>query len=220
MRRYLTESLGSFFLVLTYGLAYGAMTPLAPLVTGAMLMGLIYMAAPLSGGHFNPAVTLAARIRGWVSWREAGWYLLAQLGGALAGAALVPVLVLDDAYIFRLTPDPIIPVLQALLMEVLFTFVLVLVMLTLSGGPGLRGHAALGLSTGLLYMAALLVGKAVSGGAFNPLLGLAPNLLSQTFMPMWLYVAGPLLGGALAGFTAHYLLQSGPRSAPTTPDPS
>lgn len=219
MRRYVIEGIGACFLVLTYGMAYGAMTPLAPVGVGLMAMALIYLAAPLSGGHFNPAVTLAARIRGWVSWAEAGWYLLAQVIGALVGAALIPLLVLDEAFVFALKPDPVIPLLQALLAEVIFSYILVLAMLLLSGGPGLRGHASLGLAVGMLYTTALLVAKGVSGGAFNPLLGLAPNLFSQHFAPMWLYVTGPLLGGALAGFTALYL-RPVPPPPPSLSDPS
>jgi len=205
MRAYVIEGIGAFFLVLVYGMAYAALAPLAALAIGASLMALVYVAAPLSGGHFNPAITLAARIRGWVSWRQVGGYLLAQLLGSLAAAALVPLLVLDAAFVYVVTPDAVVPMLQALLVELLFSYFLALVMLLLSGGPGLRGHAALGLAVGLVYMTALLVGKNVSGGAFNPLVGLSPNLLEQVFAPMWVYAAGPLLGGALAGFTVNYL---------------
>ena len=67
MRNYLTEFIGTFFLVLTIGLTVLGGTPLAPLAIGASLMVMVYMGGHVSGGHYNPAVSLAVLLRGKMS---------------------------------------------------------------------------------------------------------------------------------------------------------
>lgn len=64
MNKYLTEFIGTFFLVFTIGLAVLSETPMAPLAIGASLMVMVYMGGHVSGGHYNPAVSLAVLLRG------------------------------------------------------------------------------------------------------------------------------------------------------------
>jgi len=87
--KYVVEAIGTFFLVFTIGAAVGSHSPLAPLAIGAALMVMIYAGGHLSGGHYNPAVTLAALIRHRIGLRDALAYWLSQIGAGLIAAVLV-----------------------------------------------------------------------------------------------------------------------------------
>src|SRR5687768_18306979 len=102
MRRYLTEFIGTFFLVLTIGLAVLGGTPLAPLAIGAVLTAMVYMGGHVSGAHYNPAVSLAQALAGKLEPRQLLPYWAAQLAGALAGAFAVRVILNQDRKSTRL----------------------------------------------------------------------------------------------------------------------
>src|ERR1700749_4620775 len=87
--KYTVEAIGTFFLVFTIGAAVGAHSALAPLAIGAALMEMVYAGGHLSGGHYNPAVTLAALIRHRIGLRDALAYWLSQIGAGLIAALLV-----------------------------------------------------------------------------------------------------------------------------------
>src|SRR3990170_2950545 len=89
MNKYLTECIGTFFLVLTIGLSVLGGTPMAPLAIGASLMVMVYMGGHVSGGHYNPAVSLAVLLRGKLQRREVAPYMGMQVAGAVAAAAVV-----------------------------------------------------------------------------------------------------------------------------------
>src|SRR3984957_15597957 len=89
MRAYVTEFIGTFFLVLTVGLSVSNGTPLAPLAIGASLMIMVYMGGHISGGHYNPAVSLAVFLRGKLQGRDLLWYWVSQFIGAILAAAVV-----------------------------------------------------------------------------------------------------------------------------------
>ena len=93
MRKYIVEFIGTFFLVLTIGQTVigvtGPAAALAPLAIGSALMVMIFAGGHISGGHFNPAVTLAVTLRGKCSWVDAPVYMIAQVLGALGAGAVV-----------------------------------------------------------------------------------------------------------------------------------
>src|SRR4051812_37797138 len=89
MNKYLTELVGTFFLVLTIGLSVLGGTPMAPVAIGASLMVMVYMGGHVSGGHYNPAVTLAVLLRGKLQRGDVVPYMVAQVIGALAAAVVV-----------------------------------------------------------------------------------------------------------------------------------
>src|SRR5687767_3133549 len=89
MNKYITEFIGTFFLVLTIGLSVLGGTPMAPLAIGASLMVMVYMGGHVSGGHYNPAVSLAVLLRGKLQRRDVVPYMVMQVVGALAAAAIV-----------------------------------------------------------------------------------------------------------------------------------
>src|SRR5437660_12048128 len=95
LRKYVVEFIGAFFLVFTIGMVAFAPKPapdgFAPLAIGAALMVMIYAGGHISGGHYNPAVTLAVAIRGRCPWRDVPFYMGAQILAALAAVFIVPI---------------------------------------------------------------------------------------------------------------------------------
>ena len=200
MNKYVTEFIGTFFLVLTVGFAVLAGTPMAPLAIGATLMVMVYMGGHVSGAHYNPAVSLAVLLRGKLQARDAVAYMAMQVLGAFAAAAVV-YLVLGRT--FAPAPGADVSPMAALLVEVLYTTALCLVVLHSATAPQTTGNSFYGLAIGFTVVAAAFAGGHISGGAFNPAVGIGPILMSAlvgggSAGNLWLYLAGPFIGGALA----------------------
>src|SRR5437867_1551929 len=126
MAKYLTEFIGTFFLVLTIGLVVKAEKPISPveaLPIGAVLMVMVYMGGHVSGAHYNPAVSLAVYVRGKLSAAGLLRYIVVQLLGAVA-AGYVVFIILGKT--FAPAPGPGVSAPTALLVEVLYTFALAL----------------------------------------------------------------------------------------------
>jgi aquaporin Z len=200
MKLYLTEFIGTFFLVLTVCLTAPTGNPFAPLAIGASLMIMVYMGGHISGGHYNPAVSLAAAIRGALPMGRLAPYWLAQVLGAMA-AALAAQYALGRA--FACAPAEGVGAGQALLIEFLFTFALCLVVLNVATSRKTEGNSYYGLAIGFTIVVAAFAGGGISGGAFNPAVGTGPIVMNAIhagggFGNLWLYIVGPMLGGAAA----------------------
>jgi aquaporin Z len=200
MREYLTETIGTFFLVLTVCLTVLGETPFAPLAIGASLMIMVYMGGHISGGHYNPAVTLAVAMRGKLPNARILPYWVAQLVGAVL-AALVARGVMGRT--FAPAPAVTASTVGAVLIELLFTFALCIVVLQTATSAKTQGNSYYGLAIGFTIVVAAFAGGPISGGAFNPAVGFGPVLIDGlmgggSFQHLWLYIVGPLLGGALA----------------------
>ena len=201
MRSYLTEFIGTFFLVLTVCLTSIAAVPMAPLAIGASLMVMVYMGGHVSGGHYNPAVSLAVLLRGKMkSGGEFVAYLVSQLAGAIA-AALVAYVITGKT--IALAPGDSVSGTAALLVEILFTFALALVVLNSAVSAKTQGNSFYGLAIGFTIVVAAFAGGSISGGAFNPAVGSGPTLVHAfieggSLSNLWLYLVGPFAGGALA----------------------
>jgi aquaporin Z len=201
MRNYLTEFIGTFFLVLTVGLTVLSGTQLAPLAIGCSLMVMVYMGGHVSGGHYNPAVSLSVLLCGkMTSVGEFVRYVGSQLAGAIV-AALVVYGVVGRS--FAPAPAPDASLMAALLIEVLYTFALALVVLNSAASAKTHGNSFYGLAIGFTIVVAAAAGGPISGGAFNPAVGVGAILVNAgvsdgSLADMWLYIVGPLAGGALA----------------------
>jgi len=201
MRKYITEFIGTFFLVLTVGLTVLGESPLAPLAIGSSLMVMVYMGGHVSGGHYNPAVSLAVLLRGkMTSAGEFAMYVISQCVGAVA-AALVVYAILGRT--FAPAPAATATVTGALMVEVLYTFALALVVLNSAVAVKTLGNSFYGLAIGFTIVVAAFAGGPISGGAFNPAVGLGPIIVDAllgggTVANLWIYLVGPLVGGALA----------------------
>src|SRR5215213_3391873 len=199
MQNYLTEFLGTFFLVLTIGLTVLDGTPLAPLAIGSSLMVMVYMGGHVSGAHYNPAVSLAVFLRGkMASTGELVGYWISQVLGAIA-AGLVVYAITGKTF----APAPTASAAAALLVELLYTFALALVVLNSAASAKTHGNSFYGLAIGFTIVVAAFAGGPISGGAFNPAVGLGPTIVHATlgdgnWAALWLYLVGPLLGAAAA----------------------
>jgi aquaporin Z len=163
-------------------------------------MIMVYMGGHISGGHYNPAVSLAAAIRGALPMGKLVPYWLVQLLGAMV-AALAARYALGKP--FACAPGEAVGAGQALLIEFLFTFALCLVVLNVATAKKTEGNSYYGLAIGFTIVVAAFAGGGISGGAFNPAVGLGPIVVNAltaggSFGNAWLYVVGPLLGGVVA----------------------
>ena len=200
MRKYLTEFLGTMFFVLIISLVVTTATPMAPLVIGIALMAVVYMGGHVSGGHYNPAVTLAVFLRGKLPAGEVVPYLVAQIAGSTLGAYL-SYMFLDRT--FAPAPAATSTTMTTLLVEGLFTFLLALTVLNVATSKSTEGNSFYGLAIGSVIIAAGFAGGPISGGAFNPAVATGPTIVHAlmgdgSFGQLWLYFVGPLAGGALA----------------------
>jgi aquaporin Z len=204
MAKYVVEFIGTFFLVLTVGstvIEPGAGN-LAPLAIGSALMVMIFAGGHISGGHYNPAVTLGVTIRGRCSVKDASIYMIAQVLGAVAAWLIV-------TGVFKEHPpsDPkAIPVVASLVAEFLFTFALVYVMVNVATAKGTAGNSFYGLAIGFtVVVGAFAVGN-ISGGAFNPAVAVGITLMKLIRVSdVWIHLVADFLGGAVAGLTFRFL---------------
>ena len=202
MKNYITEFIGTFFLVLTIGLTGN------PIAIGVMLMVMVYMGGHISGAHYNPAVSIAMIIRGLLSVTEAIKYILSQIVGAISAAACVYWLStnLEELSPMELNPDLLASNLQILTVEAIFTFALVLVILNVATNPKTEGNSYYGLAIGFTIMAAAFAGGDISGGVYNPAVGTGPILIDSfmgdgsTIPNLWYYILGPISGSVLATY--------------------
>lgn len=204
MKNYITEFVGTFLFVFSIALAVAHAGALAPLAIGAALMCMVYMGGHISGGHYNPAVTLAIFLRGKLGIKEALGYAGSQLTGATLAAALAPV----ATHQTLLVAPGSVGHTPALLVEAIFTFALVLVVLNVATDEAVAKNSFYGLAIGFTIVVAAFAGGPVSGGAFNPAVGLGAAFAAIGSAPIdhaWLYLVGPVCGALIA--TAVYHLQ-------------
>ena len=197
MRKYLAEFIGTFFLVLTVGITVTKTNALAPFAIGGVLMVMVYAGGHISGAHFNPAVTLAALVRGAISGMDAAAYVAAQvLGGLLAAVAA------------RLVARPTTPALSlsgralavAMLVEALFTFALAYVVLNVATSKDNADNSFYGLAIGGTVMVGAITVGGISGGAFNPAVAIGGAVVGLfAWSTIWVYLLATAVGGAAAG---------------------
>ena len=202
MRNYLMEFIGTMFLVLTIGLAGD------PIAIGVVLMVMVYMGGHISGGHYNPAVTLAVWMRGKLNASQVPGYMAAQILGALV-AALIYYLI-NNTTMNPPAPGAGVADWKAILLELLFTFALCSVVLTVATTKKLEGNYIYGLAIGFTVLTSAMSIGSISGGALNPAVAIGPMIVDaliggNAFGPILIYLIGPLAGGVLAAKIYLYL---------------
>jgi len=196
MKKYLMEFIGAFFLVLTVGLCViepgaGAMAPLA---IGAVLMVMVYAGGHISGAHYNPAVTLAVWLRGKCDAKDVAPYMVAQVLAAVLAATLVKTFK-GGSMIVAMEPN----VTLALVAEMIFTFALAFVVLSVATNPKTDGNSYFGLAIGFTLAVGIYAAGGVSGGAFNPAVAIGITLMGLSKVSsLWIFLAANFAGGALA----------------------
>ncbi|HEY2124077.1 MAG TPA: aquaporin [Chthoniobacterales bacterium] len=203
MKKYIAEFVGTFFLVLTVGCTVipGAPGVIAPLAIGGALMVMVYAGGHISGGHFNPAVTLAVFIRGRCEAKDVVPYWIAQLAAAAAAACVAVFLVGKSGTPMELKNIPV-----AFAAEFLFTFALAYVVLNSATSKDTANNSFYGLAIGMTVMVGAFSVGSLSGGAFNPAVALGAGMMKLVNLPdIWIHVVADLAGGLLAGLTFKFL---------------
>jgi aquaporin Z len=202
MKKYATEFIGTFFLMLTIGCTGMAAGPgvIPPLAIGSVLMVMIYAGGHVSGAHYNPAVTTAVFLRGRCAGADVLPYCIAQL----AGAALAAVPVLSFKRSDAVTLDPNVP--AALAAEFLFTFALAYVVLNTATSKATSGNSYFGLAIGFTVMSAGFAVGHVSGGALNPAVAVGAMIMGMLpWGKLWLYLVAQVIAGAAAAFVFRWI---------------
>jgi aquaporin Z len=215
-RRLFSEMLGTFFLVLVaagggmMGQAFPNTISRAAAVAapGMMVMAIILFMGKVSGAHLNPAVSIAFSLRGDFPWRRVPGYIVAQLIGATLAALFLHAVINVSASYGSNYPASGYSASDAFLMEAVLTLGLVSVILgTASGAQNIGILGAIGV--GAYIALAGLWGSPISGASMNPARTFGPNLVATDFTSYWVYVAGPLVGAALAVGAAWVLRGAG-----------
>lgn len=201
--KYAVEGIGTFFLVFTLGAAVGSGSPLAPLAVGAVLMVMVYAGGHLSGGHYNPAVTLAVLVRHRIALPDAIAYWFVQGVSGLLAAVLIRVVV-DPVRLANTTPAPTAlsgrDMIAVFVLEFLFTFALCYVVLNVATSKSRPGNSYYGLAIGFTVVAGAFAAGAISGGAFNPAVSLGAAAMGMFAWPtLWVYLLAQTLAGLAAG---------------------
>lgn len=197
MRKYLTEFVGTFFLVTTIGstvLSPNDAGAMAPLAIGAVLMVMVFFGGHISGAHYNPAVTVAVFLRGKCPGSDVAGYLVAQCAAAAAAAAVVAFLK------GGLPAAPMeIDTMRSLVAEFLYTFALCTVVLNVATSKGTSGNSFYGLAIGFTVLAGAYSVGAVSGGAFNPAVAIGATLMGLFDVAnIWVYLVAHVTAAAAA----------------------
>lgn len=198
MPKYIMEFIGTFFLVFTVAAAaIGGWAPLgfAPLAIGSVLMVMIYAGGHISGGHYNPAVSLAVFVRGKLPVNDLIIYWVVQIVAGVA-AALLATSVLGISASAPLAID----MTKVVTAEFLFTFALTFVVVNVATAKGTDGNSFYGLAIGFTVLAGAYAVGSISGGVFNPAVGTGITLLGVLdWGTLGLYAVTQLVAGAVAG---------------------
>jgi MIP family channel proteins len=193
-------------------------------VQGLALFALVVMFGVVSGGHFNPAVTLAAAAIRRIGPLDAVIYMLAQLSGGVLGALLCKALLLDEGRATHYGAAEVSALLgnkfQGSIIEAIGTFCLVLVILAaVFSRKSFKELAPLAIGTTLAFI--VMVGGPLTGGSFNPARWFGPALVGNSWGGVWPYLVGPAVGSLLAAAVFRFVLEPGglPPTEPAKPMP-
>ena len=231
---YLAELIGTFLLVFFITSVvvlyvatgdqaqFGSDFAVVGLVHAFLLFGLIVMFGVVSGGHFNPAVTLAAAVLKRISAADAAIYMLAQLSGGVLGALLTKGLLLDEG---RASHYGAVSVSSHLsgnfagaIIEAVGVFCLVLVILAaVYSKKSFKEWAPLAIGTTLGFI--VMVGGPLDGGSFNPARWFGPALVGNEWGGVWPYLVGPIVGSLLAAAVFRFVLEPGGLPPTEPPEP-
>jgi aquaporin Z len=194
MAKYVVELIGTFFLVFTIGCTVLLDEKMAPLAIGSALMVMVYAGGHISGGHYNPAVSIAVWIRGKCPTADVAPYILAQVIGAVAAAFAAEFITGKSGT--PATHD----IAKALLAEFLFTFALCYVVLNVATAKGTAGNSNYGLAIGFTVMTGAFAVGSISGGAFNPAVAVGITMMKLTAAAqIWVYLAAEFAAAIVAG---------------------
>ena len=207
------EFIGTFFLVLAGTGAIvvneyskGAITHAGIAITfGLVVMALIYALGDVSGAHFNPAVTIAFTVAGKFPLAQVLPYIVSQVIGALAASYLLLYLFPNNSVHLGATlPAAGISAVQAFIMELLLTFLLMFVIMKVAHGSKEVGMFA-GIAIGSVVLLEAMFAGPICGASMNPARSLAPAIASGNLQHIWVYLIAPVVGAIASIFLYQYL---------------
>ena len=204
-KKFLAEAVGTFIIVFSGCGSImvaerfpSSLSPsLVPVVFGLAVAAMVYALGHLSGAHFNPAVTLGFAAVRHFPVKQILPYWAAQISGGVLASLLLGVL-LPPGSSFGATFPHVNP-LQAVLWEMILTFLLMFVIIAVATDTRAVGTMA-GAAIGAAVMLAAFVGGPVTGASMNPARSLGPAILEGKLGVMWIYILGPFLGAISAAF--------------------
>ena len=197
---FILVALGSMAIISTSVIPASPILVVVPIGFGLGLLAAIAVSGHVSGGHFNPAVTLAAVLDKRLGAADAVGYIAAQVVGAVAASAFI--LMLSSQTIVATTRNlPGIAELSAFAVEVALTAVFIAVILTITKRAAEHAIAVIPLT--LLTIHA--VGIPFSGASVNPARSLGPAIVSMQFESIWIYLTAPFVG-AVVGWLVYRAL--------------
>jgi aquaporin Z len=196
----LIEFIGTFFLVGVVGLAIGQITPgggeLDAFAIAGALAALIYMGGPISGAHYNPAVTIAFAVSRRMPSCEVLPYILAQVAGGFAAAGLVSFTLPESAFVATTEVASCDANLKLAVLEFFFTFFLIFTIMNVAARKSAAGNSYFGLAIGLVVLCGALTVGPISGAVFNPAVALGLSAMEVTPWSMVLWYFGAQFAAA------------------------
>lgn len=225
MRRLFAEFLGTFALVFAGAGAIvinqetqGVVTHAGIAITfGLIVMSMIYCFGDVSGAHLNPAVTSAFAVARRFPWKDVPGYLAAQAVGALAASGLLKWLFPLNAKLGATLPAGTPG--QSFVLEVVLSFLLMVVILQVSMGAKEKGITA-GIAIGAVIALEAMFAGPICGASMNPVRSMAPAVVSGHLEHLWIYLAAPFLGTLMAVPACCGLRGPGCCSSVSTPCPN
>jgi aquaporin NIP len=202
-RKLCAEFLGTFILVfagtgaiVVNGVVGGAISHAGIALTfGLVVLAMIYTFGDVSGAHLNPAVTTSFAVAGRFPWAAVPGYVTAQLLGGFAASGLLRFLFRQHETLGATLPAG--PASQSFILEVVLTFILMLVVLSVSTGAKEKGITA-GIAVGAIIALEAMFAGPICGASMNPARSIAPAVVSGHIEHIWIYLAAPMLGALLA----------------------
>lgn len=202
MRKYLAEFIGTFALIfcgtgaiIVNEQSNGSLGLIGIALTfGIIISAMIYVFGNISGTHINPSVTIALVVGKLISLKDATFYILAQILGAILASVILKFLFSENLTLGSTIPSG--ELIQSFILELILTFFLMLTILGVTSKKEFSNIA--GLIIGLVVIGIILFAGPISGGSFNPARSLAPAIVSGNFTALWIYITAPTLGAIVA----------------------
>ena len=210
IRKSVSEILGTFALVfcgtgaiVIDNVSHGAVSHVGVAVTfGLIVMAMIYGLGEVSGAHLNPAVSIAFALAGRLPAKALAPYIASQIVGALLASVVLRLLFPTDQLLGATIPagSPW----QSFVLELLLTYILMIVIINVATGPKEQGLFA-GIAIGSVILLEAMFAGPICGASMNPARSLAPAIVSGHIEYLWVYLTAPVIGAALAIPTWTYL---------------
>ena len=162
---------------------------------GLIVLAMIYTFGDISGAHLNPAVTIAFSVAGRFDAARVAPYIVAQMSGAIGASLILRALFPEHPTLGATLPAG--PLSQSFILEIILTFILMLVVLSVSTGAKEKGITA-GIAIGAVIALEAMFAGPICGASMNPARSLAPAIISGNKSALWLYLSAPILGALLA----------------------